>query len=86
MQSSYGGRPASYGAGISADGDGFIARLSADGATLLQGTYFGGADNDRISGVAVTTDGEIVVTGHTASSNFPVTSGAQLNLPGRRKR
>ena len=56
--------------------DGFVAHLSADGAALLASSYLGGADDDRIWGMAVNAAGRVFVTGSTASRNFPVTPGA----------
>jgi hypothetical protein len=40
------------------------------------GTYLGGTDDDEARGVAVGASGAIYVTGITASSDFPTTSGA----------
>ena len=43
---------------------------------LVQATYLGGSDFDRINAIAVhPTTSEILVVGHTASSNFPGTAG-----------
>jgi len=49
---------------------------------LLASTFLGGTDNDRITSISIDTNGDIYVAGNTASSNFPVTSGAweSLNL------
>lgn len=56
--------------------DGFVARLSEDGSTLLQATYLGGSDVDEIRGIDVGAALEPVVVGFTRSANFPVTQGA----------
>ncbi|MBI3248639.1 MAG: SBBP repeat-containing protein [Deltaproteobacteria bacterium] len=51
--------------------DGFVVKLSADGATLLYSTYLGGDDFDDGQGIAVDTAGNAYVTGETGSSDFP---------------
>jgi hypothetical protein len=43
---------------------------------LTYGTYFGGADDEFGAGIAVDGKGNIVVTGHTYSLDFPISSGA----------
>lgn len=43
--------------------DGFLARLSADGATLKYSTYLGGAKDDAITDIAVDEHGYVYVTG-----------------------
>ena len=57
--------------------DAFVARLSADGSTLLHSTLLGGEGNDYGAVVAVDpSDGTAIVAGETSSANFPTTSGA----------
>jgi hypothetical protein len=62
------------------DTDAFVSELSLNGASLSLpfSTYLGGSgDEDFVFGaVAVTTPGNIYVTGVTNSANFPVTAGA----------
>ena len=55
--------------------DGFVARLSGDLKTLIQSTYLGGSGTDAISALAIAANGEVVVGGHTASTDLPGTSG-----------
>lgn len=57
-------------------GDGFLLKLSADGATLGYSTYFGGKQDDSFAGMATDAAGGIYLTGSTESPNFPVTPGA----------
>jgi len=52
--------------------DGFIAKLSATGNSLLYGTYLGGNGNDYCYDIAVDGIGNISVTGRTRSSDFPL--------------
>jgi hypothetical protein len=56
--------------------DAFVAKISADGATLLYSTYLGGSREDRGNGIAVDTFGSAYVTGTTLSANYPATIGS----------
>ena len=56
--------------------DAFVAKLSADGSTLLYSTYLGGSNEDVAYGIAVDTAGDAYVTGKTNSKDFPVTIDA----------
>jgi photosystem II stability/assembly factor-like uncharacterized protein len=63
--------------------DGFVARLSADGSTLLSSTYLGGAAMDSVVALAPSPDGGVVTVGNTLSFDFPVTGdAAQPGLQG----
>jgi hypothetical protein len=57
-------------------GDGYVAKFSPDGRTLVWCTYLGGRDADRTYGVQVDAQGYVYVTTWTASPDFPVTAGA----------
>jgi parallel beta-helix repeat protein len=56
--------------------DAFITQLAPDGA-LLYSSYLGGSGNDSGDGIAVHSTGEVVVTGQTASDNFPLVNALQ---------
>jgi hypothetical protein len=56
--------------------DAFVARISADGNTLLFATYLGGTGADSAAAVAIDAAGNIHITGNTASTVFPTTAGA----------
>jgi hypothetical protein len=56
--------------------DAFIAKLSADGSTLLYATYLGGKNEDAANGIAVDNFGDAYITGTTDSPDFPVTFGS----------
>ena len=70
------------------NGDAFVAKLSADGSSLIYSTFLGGSsyeNNDLSTGVAtpvgavaVDFDGNAYVTGQTYSTNFPVLNAFQL--------
>lgn len=56
--------------------DGFVSILSADLASLLASTYFGGDLNDECYSLAIDSQDHIYVAGTTASPNFPITQGS----------
>jgi uncharacterized protein (TIGR03437 family) len=56
-------------------GDAFFTQLSPAGA-LVSSTYFGGSGTDFAAGLAVDSQGSIVVVGGTDSSNLFTTAGA----------
>ncbi len=63
--------------------DVFVARLSPSGSSLTYSTYLGGASDEEPRAIAVDALGAATVTGWTASTNFPATTGAfDANLTG----
>jgi len=60
----------------SCTGDTFVAKLSADGSTLLYSSYLGGGAEEQGYGVAVGGNGNAYFYGATWSSDFPTTPGA----------
>ncbi|MBK7212027.1 MAG: hypothetical protein IPH88_01760 [Bacteroidales bacterium] len=57
--------------------DVFVVKMNPSATQILLSTYVGGSDNDYVTDIKICPPGnEIVVTGYTTSSNFPVTSGA----------
>jgi hypothetical protein len=67
-------RTGAGGTGVGSN-DGFVARFAADG-TLLWSTYLQGSDRDDVYGLRVDAAGDILLTGWTASADFPTTAGA----------
>jgi len=64
-------------------GDVFVARLTNSASLVpVYATYLGGKAHDVGFGLAVDSDGNAVVTGYTASSDFPVYSAIQTNIAG----
>jgi hypothetical protein len=56
--------------------DVFVTKLNATGTDLVYSTFLGGDGNDVGYGIALDGSGHAYVTGHTWSSNYPVTPGA----------
>jgi hypothetical protein len=62
--------------------DAFVAKISADGSTLLYSTYLGGEERDVANGIAVDNFGNAYVVGATTSTLFPTTTNAFDRLCG----
>ncbi|BDC50466.1 hypothetical protein F183_A27820 [Bryobacterales bacterium F-183] len=62
--------------------DGFVARLSPNGSTLLWATFLGGSGVDRINAMALDSVGRPVVAGSTSSFDFPRQGPMQTSLRG----
>ncbi|MBN1909699.1 MAG: SBBP repeat-containing protein [Pirellulales bacterium] len=73
-----GGYDTSYGDG---HGDGFVAKLSTDGA-FLWSTYLGGSGQDDGHAIAVDESGNVLVTGETGSSSVWVSGGYDTSYGG----
>ncbi len=61
--------------------DAFVAKISADGSTLVYCTYLGGSAQDTANSIAVDGSGAAYVGGYTLSANFPMV-GAFNSTPG----
>jgi hypothetical protein len=62
--------------------DDFVAKISADGSTLIYSSYLGGTNEEDVGGIAVDSAGSAYVTGVTQSTDFPVMNAYQQNLWG----
>ena len=62
--------------------EGFLLRLGKDGQTLQYSTYFGGDTRDRVTALAVDSNGDYYVAGSSDASDFPTTAGAVQRTPG----
>ena len=60
----------SYNGGI---GDAFITMLNLNGTDLIYSSFLGGSLEDIGHGIALNPNGNVLITGITASSNFPTT-------------
>jgi len=77
FQPKYGGEPAGTGHLGVYGGDCYVTRLSADGRRVVASTFFGGSKQERsVYGMALDSQGNIVITTTTRSSNMPTTEGA----------
>lgn len=65
-----------YDRSLGGGGDAYVAKLSADGQSLIYSTYIGGsAHGDAMQGIVVDSSGNAYVVGVTYSSDFPTTPG-----------
>jgi hypothetical protein len=63
-------------------GDGFVAKLSADGSSLDYSTILCGSGDDSPAAIAVDAAGSAYVAGTTASSDFPTVDPVQASRRG----
>jgi uncharacterized repeat protein (TIGR01451 family) len=68
--------PAAFQALLAAPPDVFVTKLNSAGNAIVFSTYLGGDGADTTAGVAVDSAFNVVVTGTTTSSNFPVSTSA----------
>jgi hypothetical protein len=62
------------------NGDTFAARISADGSSLLYGTYIGGSDGEYVKSIRINEFDEAFMVGATRSPDFPIDAmSASLN-------
>jgi hypothetical protein len=84
-----GSSPAGFPTGTSAyqpdcagDMDVFVAKLAADGRSLLYATYVGGSGDDVATSIAVDASGNAYVAGQTLSPDFPVANAVEPSPSG----
>ena len=65
-------QPVMTGVGI----DAVITVLNATGSALVYSTYLGGSGNDVGQGIAVDGAGHVLISGNTASTDFPIAGSA----------
>lgn len=77
--------PGAAQASLGGKSDCMLTKLSADGGRLVYSTYLGGAENEFAEHRQwLSDDGTVLLTGVTASRDFPTTAGAyQRRLKGR---
>jgi uncharacterized protein (TIGR03437 family) len=68
---------------LGGDEDAFIAKLDPTGSQLLFSTYLGGTHRDDGISIALDSLGNVVATGETQSSDFPIVNGPQPVFGGR---
>ncbi|MCZ6804625.1 MAG: putative Ig domain-containing protein [Proteobacteria bacterium] len=70
---------------LSGEEDVFVAKLTADGSTLIYSTYLGGAKKDKAKGIAVDVNGNVTLTGETDSDlDFPLVDAIQSEIGGKK--
>jgi hypothetical protein len=62
--------------------DAFVTRLGAHGTAILYSTYLGGSDYELLSGFALDREGNVYITGETASADFPTHNAFQATNAG----
>ena len=60
--------------------DGFIAKLTPQGSSLLVSSYFGGSAHEYITGLAIDAAGSVVITGATSSTDLPMRNAFQPSI------
>jgi hypothetical protein len=63
-------------------GNSFVAKLTADGSTLLYSTYLGGSSGSWAFGIALDAAGNAYVTGETFGPGFPTVNALQPTYGG----
>ncbi|MHA2245331.1 MAG: hypothetical protein ACXADY_10230 [Candidatus Hodarchaeales archaeon] len=58
------------------EGDGFVAKISADGLELLYATYVSGSGSEKVDDIALDESNNMYLTGNTISSDFEATFNA----------
>jgi hypothetical protein len=58
--------------------DAFVTKLNASGSGLLFSTLLGGNDGDLGNGIALDSNGNVVIVGSTGSLNFPTVNATSL--------
>jgi len=67
--------------GVSSPTVPFVVKWSPDGSKMLYSTFFGGSFSDAITAITVNPQGEAIIAGDAASSNFPVTENVSKASP-----
>ncbi len=60
----------------------FITKLTSDGGAMVYSTYLGGTAQDEGRGLTINADGQVYVTGHTHSTDYPVVHPVQATVAG----
>ncbi len=60
--------------------DGFVLKFDNEGV-LLWGTYLGGSNNDALLGITCDHNNNVIITGQTSSSDFPIEPSGYYEQP-----
>jgi hypothetical protein len=63
--------------------DGVVTGVDLDGVAIVHATPIGGTSTDELDAVAIDPAGDLVVTGHTNSSDVPVVNALQPTFAGQ---
>ena len=63
-------------------GDAFVTRFTASGSALIYSTYLGGSGQDGAGPVGTDANGNVYLSGRTASTDFPVANALQPESAG----
>lgn len=61
--------------------DAFVTKINPDGASLAWSTLLGGDSSDYLQALALMPGGEVALSVHSASGNYPITPGAYAAPP-----
>ncbi len=64
--------------------DAFVTKLDPTGTALVYSTYLGGIFQDRANSIALDSEGNAYVAGHSQSTDFPTLNAYQANNAGGR--
>lgn len=62
--------------------DGFVVKLDSTGANILFSTFLGGNGQESVLDVVLDKDGNALITGYTASADFPTLNAVQPTFGG----
>lgn len=68
--------PGAYAETLGGKSDVFVSKLDTGLTTLLASTFLGGSESEKPRDVVLNETGDVLLTGYTVSSDFPVTSNA----------
>jgi hypothetical protein len=74
--------PGAFQSAPGGNGDVLVAKLDPSGSSLVYATYLGGSDSEWANAIAIDASGNVYVTGHTASTDFPTKNPFQTALAG----
>jgi hypothetical protein len=69
-------------ASASGSTDAFVTKFNAAGTAIIYSTYLGGSGLDTATGIVIDSAGEALVSGYSASPNFPTASPLQASNAG----
>lgn len=75
LSSNYPVTPGAFQTSLQGNGDAFVTKLAANGSSVLQSTFIGGSNYDLANGMALHSNGEVMLVGNTGSLDYPVTAG-----------